>query len=384
MLQVIAELLPPISALNPLERYEAARQLPSGSNDWLWVVLLSAVVVLVLGSVVLLVYGIRVRRKRDDRAFHAQTTRLGLTDEESGLLELISQYTRVKDPTAVFSADIVFWRGVAAFQASAGYAAMTPEHQAEMETAIEVLRQKLHYDAPTDWPAEAPAGASAPSERRLTTGSEVAVVHRGKTAGAQVRIIDVRADEIVVESDLPPGDVRPGEAWLLRYARDGSVWEFDATVVRAEQGRLVLSRPGRFRFIERRRYPRTPTDKPAKVAEFVGLKSIRDEELPEFVPGTVVEIAGPGLRIATGLTAAPGGNLLAVVKLGEDSMLEALGKVRRVARDADGAPTLCVELVGLTPDEMAELVRATNDAAREHRAAAGAGEPAPAQHGEVT
>jgi hypothetical protein len=263
----------------------------------------------------------------------------------------------------VFTAAPAFERGAAAFRKSAEFVGMSPQDQAEAGRVLDSLRQKLGFGRPAEPPGE---GAPAPTvaDRHFSRGDEVSVVHRGRPADQQATIVRADAEEVFVESDVPPDSVQPGETWLVRYPSGGMVWEFDATVLRTEGRRVVLSRPVRFRFINRRRFPRVPTSKPAKVADFVGIKSADGEGLPQFVPGEVVEIAGPGMQVVTELRASAGQNVLAVVRLGEGNLVEALGKVRRVVDGEEGTPVLAIELVGLNSDEVAELVKATNLAAQ--------------------
>ena len=152
----------------------------------------------------------------------------------------------------------------------------------------------------------------------------------------------------------------------MRFGREGTLWEFDAPVVSAEGSRVRLARAGRLRFVNRRRFPRVATSKPAHVASFPFSQSHMNLGSREFVEGELTEIAGPGLRVEAAVDVEAGERVLVSLQLGEGHVVEALGKVRRTEEGEDG-PAVVVELMGLSNDEISQLAHETNVAARQAR-----------------
>jgi len=160
---------------------------------------------------------------------------------------------------------------------------------------------------------------------------------------------------------MSPMTCRAGESWLIRHAEGGRLWEFDAPVLRTGAEHISLGRTSRPRFVNRRRFPRVPTVRPAHVAGFPLWRAAADEAAPRFVEGRLVEMGGPGLRVEAPLEARPGQRVLLAMEMGDGGFVEGVGKVHRVSHpDAASDPVFVVELVGLTEDEIASLSKQTN------------------------
>ncbi|MBS3734236.1 MAG: PilZ domain-containing protein [Phycisphaerae bacterium] len=359
----------PFWALNAVERLEAARNMSDDtSSSWLWVALWLVLGLLVLSSIGLIIYGVCAVSRRRRKAFERQGRQSGLSGAEVDTAWNVARAARLKDPSTVFTSEPAFARGVSAYFAGSAFGGLSVESQQSIVGHIESLREKL-LRRPTKTPSQT-------DRQPLNTGGEVSVVHRGQAGGYAGTIREVTDSELVIESDLPPETTRPGEAWLVRYPNGGTVWEFDTSLLRREKNRFVLNRPETFRYINRRRFARMATDMPAQVAETGGIESADADNAPTFLPGNVVEIAGPGLQIASALQARVGQNVLAVVHIDEDKKIRAVGTVRRVQPGEGDTTLLAMELTGLSEEQTAELVRATNAAARNATAPAETGEQA--------
>ena len=351
-----------IATLNPEQKLEAVRRMPAddASSGLLWVVLSIALAVIIVATAVLVILAARAQRRRQAVMMHQEALRLGLSEDEAELLDRLVGVSGTSEPMTLLAVGQTFHAAAERYREGRIFQGLPHTRQAETEALIARLAEKLGFDDRGD--EEEASEDAGPFQE----GGALSVVHRGAADGRQARIVDVHSDDIVVESDLPPESVKIGENWLIRYPNDGTVWEFDATVLRSEGGRHVLSRPARLRFVNHRRFQRAATDQAVQVAAFSGLKA-GEPELPRFVPGRMLEIGGPGVRVRADLDAAVGQSVLALLQVAPDTTLEALGKVRRVLSQDDGAPLLAIELVGLTRRELAELVRLTNHAARKAR-----------------
>ncbi|MHC4582256.1 MAG: hypothetical protein ACYS14_12440, partial [Planctomycetota bacterium] len=162
---------------------------------------------------------------------------------------------------------------------------------------------------------------------------------------------------------------------------------------------LVLAHSYDVRFINRRRFFRAVVNKPALIAGFPFTRKVPagacenqsapdastcSWAAPEFVPATVTEMGGPGLRIEVPAAVEVGSRVLVVVKMSEESaadrrrnsawsqnktvrlskIVEDIAEVRRVEPVGDEF-SLAVELTGLSDSDIDELIRETNSASME-------------------
>jgi len=214
----------------------------------------------------------------------------------------------------------------------------------------------------------------------------------------------VRSDDSEITVQLNDHlELSPGDVLCAHYYFGISVWEFDTSVVRSEGGVVVLTHSKNVRFVNRRRFLRVSVEKSAFIAHFPfrklftvrnlnrndgksavkGAKKGDDEYwgVPEFVPGVVTELAGPGIRIKTQLELEAGERVLVILKLNQikeaapDSeadeeiktleVVEDIGEVKHITAVEDGF-SIAVELVGISDSNINELVRATNSASVEN------------------
>jgi len=355
----------PLAAMDAVQRLNAARKLESDAgNTWLWVGIGAAVIAVAVGATALMILRNKAAQKRSRAAFRRHSERCGLRDEEVGFIARLARLAAMRDISNIFTDQAAFERGATALRASGRFRELSAGDKQHIEGMIQVLREKLGFARQT---VPSSALAEMRDEQQLGEGDEISLVHRGRPAGYTATVAEVTGREVVVEPQVPLDDVKPGETWLVRFPGGGMIWEFDTQVVRAVDGRYVLNRPERLRFINRRRFPRVRAKRPMRLAAFGGLRTGAGEPTVTFLAGTITELAGPGLLIDTTLESSVGQGVLVVLPLREDAVLEGLGKVRRVLTEKGRPQGLAVELVGLNPNEVAELVRATNAAAQKKR-----------------
>jgi len=158
----------------------------------------------------------------------------------------------------------------------------------------------------------------------------------------------------------------------MRYSVAQAAWELRATVVKQAEEHIILRRLDTPRFINRRRFPRISTNRPAQVARFPFHTEQGPAQTPEFVPASLVEVAGPGFRLAglaleDALTVRTGEKILVVLQLQPDKAIEGQARVRRVITPPEGRMIIAAELMDLGEAETAELVRFTQAVALEQQ-----------------
>jgi len=359
----------PAQGLNPLERFDAARSWEaSDTASIVWTLLGVALLVGIAFTLALLLW----RRWRNNRArrevFAQHCEQAALSERQRYVMQAIVKAGKLRNVEAFFTAAPAFNRGAAGLRRSPRVLAMGEAKRREIDELIESIRTKLALPAPAESLVEGGDPDPAKTEP-VAPGDRLMVAYRGHPATFDVQVIEASPEVFVVQSAAPL-DCEPGETWLVRYSKGGRLWEFDAPVLSADAQEVRLGRTGRPRFINRRRFPRVPTSRPAQLATFPFVAPDMTLGSKELVPGELIEIAGPGLRLQAPVTARGGDRVLLALRLGQDNVVEAMGKVRRAVPVEGEGSVLVVELLGLSEEEIAKLAHETNVAAHETVAAA--------------
>jgi hypothetical protein len=281
-----------------------------------------------------------------------------------------------------------------------------------LRTELSFLREKLCFQKKPSVSIGSPSKLKRPSSRHILTGKILYITRRKSPDLGDLGDIEstvTKNDNMELTIKLTTSvESKLGELWRVRYSFGASVWEFDSSVVRCNDDILVLNHSDDIRFISRRRFLRVEVNKPAFIAHFpfsrtlssnnnskkspaIKQSSVNESDNwgpPEFMPATVTELGGPGLRIETKLEAKAGERVLVIVNLSEENdqdlnpsskstslrsvlsrdkkstpskILEDIGEVRHVRALQNGS-SIAVELTGLSDSNLNELIRATNAA----------------------
>jgi hypothetical protein len=344
-----------LAALSPMERVAAVRDALVGGGAWrAWVPAAAAVVA---GLVLIYVSRHWYDRRQALRRFVENAGRLGLAHAERTLLSRLARLAGLKRIDAIFALQAAFDRGAQAYLTSRRAEGMSDEGREDLAATLDALREKLGFAQEAYARQRESAGTAF-----HRVGSAVRVARRGRPGAIEATIRRATLDGVTVETAMEL-EARPGEAWRLRHVdRLGQHWEFDAVVVAGMGRESVVRLIGEPRCINLRRSVRVPTHMPAYLAAFPFVRGSAISA-PEFVPGTLTEIGGQGLRVDSALKTEVGERVLAMIKGHEERMIQGVAKVRRVV-PGEGSSVIVLEMVGLADDEVGTLVQETNRAAR--------------------
>jgi len=380
-----------MGVLPPIERWSAARRMSGDSPSYASryeFVLVASVILVVL---VFLLWWISHRRRTRSRdltreLFAENAVRRGLNGRDRQILLAIVMRSGLGRSHDIFTTVDAFDRGAAKLLAECART-RTVEENERLKTEVAYLRERLGFRAVRSLGGM--AATHRPSSRDIPVGKIVEVTRRRRHhAGVPVRAEVVRNDDLELAVELEePVETRAGDLWCARYAFGVYVWEFDTTAVTCDRTRLVLNHTDSVRFVNRRRFPRVAVQMPALVARFpfarkgpsqaapeagsdrVGVA--HEPGAPEFVSGTITELAGPGLRIELPTPFRPGERVLVMFRpagigggenepvADETCVVEDVGLVRH-SRVAGTGVSIAVELSGLNESEVDVLVRMTN------------------------
>jgi hypothetical protein len=341
----------------------------------------------------------RIRERRNTaNAFKKHAERMGLSENECRILMRIAKIAGLKRSASIFTMSSAFDRGAAAV-IEKSFSSHDVEYGQRLRSEIAFLREKLGFQKQQldtkSWMRE----PEKLSTRRIPVGKKLYLSKKGNRSEPQVDGAVIKSDDVNITVQFDSAvDFKTGDELCVNYYFGVSAWEFDSSVMSYDGNTLILHHADRVRFINRRRFLRVSVDKTAFIAHypfdkiFTFRTEINEEEsldshterqisnkvwgIPEFVPGTVTEIAGPGLRIKTPLELNVGEKVLVVFKLNEIReqdpnsengqihtvrVIEGAGKVKHVTNFEDSLQ-VAVELFGLEDSELNELIRATNSA----------------------
>jgi uncharacterized membrane protein len=351
------ELATILAALSPRERLMAVRDKDPWQVAVSWTVWVPVVVAMVAGVALIALYRWYLSRRRAQQAFAEAADGRNLNQEERRVLAKIVSAARLGRLNAIYDDDVAFERGAIDLMASPPLRAMSEAQRGHVEGVIDALREKLGFTE------------RVPDERRpapavLPRGVRITILRRNVPGLTAAVVMEVGASRITVRPESPV-QARPGEAWRLRHVTPGLQWEFDTAVVEARDGRVVLQRIGEPRCINLRRFLRVPTHTRAMIAPFPFVTGAGEADTPKFVPGIVTEIAGRGLRVDSPLKTRVGDRVLVVFWPQPGKCVQSLSVVRRSTQANEGICVSAVEMIGLSDAEVGELVRETNQAARQ-------------------
>jgi len=382
-------------ALTPVERWEAARRFSSNSTVERPFIFIGVIAIIALAVVFFMISFNRTRqmKKVADSRFAEYSRKIGLSGRERQILFDISNKAGLKQKDSIFTLDTAFNRGVAKIKKVLEGGQETKANN-RLKSELTVIREKLGFQ-------KASAGSTAKlkklSSRQIPIGKKLLITRRkGQDTGDIESTVTQNTDTKLAVELTTPVKITFGEYWCVRYHFGVSVWEFDTSVVSYDGRTLVLNHSNDIRFINRRRFVRVPVRKPAFIARFPfartasdgnkeaavnqnsGITSFRTLRLPEFVPGVVTELAGPGLRIESTLEVRTGQRVLVVFGLDDEQesnsivtsggsnsaiskIVEDIGEVRHT-REIKNGLSIAVELTGLSDADIDDLIRATNAA----------------------
>jgi hypothetical protein len=413
---VIAHLTATVLGLTPLERLDAARKpfdMSFVTERWFAITMMVALLALIALFLIVSYKRAPSGHKASPGLFDEYADKSGLSERERQILQAIAGYAELKESEAIFTTPSAFDRG-GAKMVEESQAWRGSEGSRLLKIELSYLREKLGLQKQRQSSIGSRSKPKRLSSRQIPAGRTVRITRRTNRSSDDIEATVVGNNDIELTLKMVvPVRIAFGEAWRVHYYFGASVWEFDTSVVSYDGDILVLNHSDNVRFINRRRFLRVPVSRPAFIAPFpfaetVACSGSRSDAQklqptstdvsggiwgpPEFVSAVVTELAGPGLRVETALEVNVGDRVLMVFQLDarEDAnssrkegtaapaskVVQDIGEVRHIKAVEKGF-SVAVELVGLSDQDVDELVRATNAASLKAGAAA-SDTPAPA------
>lgn len=347
------------------ERLDALRNTsPAGEHGkWIFV----TVVIIVVCTLIVVPLGVYIY-KRLARLInnlhislhHVSERETKLTSADMELLTRMIRKSGFLRPDLEFTLPHALRIGMTNYLGSDDYTELPGEQRRDVAEKIELLESKLGVPQTSD-------------EQTLTT--------RDILLGATIMVSGVETQDhfdVTVLANTDEGlrvqfshsqKFSPEATWIFRYFDGVKVWGFTTPVVVQDDEHLLLRHTDELEMVNYRRFARVSVNRSAKISRFVFHCSGEAQRPLEFVHADVVEIGGPGVMIQTTLHLRAGERILILLDFGNDETIQAVGKIRRI----NGPDPVKqwnrygVELIGLKPSQIAELMHATNSLAIQKR-----------------
>ena len=400
-----------VRVLTPVERWKAAGRFSTSFMTEQWFILTGIAAIIILTVALLMVSYNRAaqERKLTMQLFVKYAERRGLSKRERQILLEIARKAGLKRVEAIFTMPRVFNNGAAKI-VEESLARQGAEKSKWLRTELSFLREKLGFQKKTSASIGSPAKSGRLSSRQISIGKKLHITRRKIPDLVDIESTVIKNDNMELTVKLTTSlESKPGELWRARYYFGASVWEFDTSVVSCNGNVLALNHSDNIRFINRRRFLRVPVNKPAFIMRFPFVRTLGSSltnvfgnkwGLPEFIPATVTELGGPGLRIEAPLEVKTGERVLVAFSLDDEKdvdsipyqkdaslhailvqpgsaeqdsthlrrgkttpskIVEDIGEVRHITAIENGL-SIAVELTGLSDSDVNELIRATNAA----------------------
>lgn len=380
--------------LTPLERWNAVTNYHSSSASSRWFMVIGLVIIGVLSGLLFIVHRRqKSAQKSSGQLFAEYAEAKKLTDREYRVLMKLAVGAELMRSELIFTLPSAFDRESGRLLENTR-AEQGIEQSRQLQIELALLREKLGFHRPPSLQQSPATEAGVQSTQQIPVNKKFYIKrNRYQDAGYFEATVIENSPEGLTLQFRTPVEIVFGQSWSCRYYTGAFVAEFNTTVLKCSGLMVVLAHSDHVQLINRRRFLRVPVQKPAYVAEFPFKKELipgdgspvtedtaiqnrtnpGDQciELPQFVPATVTELGGPGLRINTRLRLTTGDRILILFTLdtapasgrqpGGEKLIGHIANVRHITTHENGS-SVALELTGLHEDGIDELIRATNRA----------------------
>lgn len=359
-----------ILALTPMERLRAVQSMPNskrastGTNLgsvllWLGVIIGSIVAILAINWAAKL-----CKAKMKDRAnwltFRSSVAELGLGQQDVSLLmEMVKLLELEHDPQSVLTLESSFRTGGDAYFKAEVAAKKSDQAQLEYWRRIGRIRATLGF-------GPSAAGRGQAGSRLIHEDTHLNISAQGQGDDFQAIVQKCSLDRLEVKL-AKPMQLAAGANWFVQFFDDRSLWEFNTRVISAEGDIVILGHVEEMQFVNLRRFDRVPVDYRAEIGVFPFHSEAAKLAQPEFFEATVVEIAGPGLRVHLPQTLRKKSRVLVILEVESKQFIQGLAKVRQIYEPEGVHKVYGLEMCELGPAEMSELAKITTQADRRNK-----------------
>ena len=324
----------------------------------IWWILIVLGVLAVSGLIASWIYSRRQERRKWDR-FETFGQHAGLRSKELVLLRRLTQLAGLKEPSTIYTDEDVFNASALAIMSTPQVVAMPDMARRDLQGSLISMHIKLRFGL-VDEGDELDVFRSS---RQIEVGARVFVTKSGQRMSIEATVTRNSRMEFLLTAEEEIPARRDGDTLTIRYAHGHGAWEFDTKVVQCDGANVSVEHSSELRAVNFRRFPRIATNMHARATVIPFHLGSCDAPL-EFIDVDICEIAGPGLLVRMPAQVEIGQSVLIRLQLEADWFIQGMTKVRRFVTNKSGGPYTAVEFVELDADELTELTRATNLAAK--------------------
>ena len=263
---IISVLNSTLLALSAADRFSSVQKLDSDPSAALWITVTCLVAIGLFKLLFMIKSWIKESKNASSKQlFFKIADEKRLNRREVKMLQDIIRAVNINQKESIFNLTSAFDRGAAKL-VEEHLALRSAEEANNLRTELAFLRQKLDFVKQHPASIGAMMKSNKLSSRQIAVGKRIQIQYRGIKNPETIKavVIENNAKQLIVESEKPIKS-RPGDLWRGRYNFDGSIWEFEVFAVDSGGKTLALEHSDSIRFINQRRFPRIPVNKPAFV-----------------------------------------------------------------------------------------------------------------------
>lgn len=362
IIEIISLRLISIIGLTPLQRLNALKSTsnkkPSDNNGLIWLMVMAVIICLaIVIRKIIQIWKRKAERTANWAFFNSRTKEMGLEKNEIEiLLRMIKLMDLDHEPHSVLTVENDFRSGFEKYLENELSSDSSDHDKAEYEQKIDQLQAKMGFD-------HSAVGGEQSSRGQIREGTNVSVTVVGLDGDFPATVQQCNMENLTFK--LKPelaNSCSPGDKWLITFIDNKSLWKFETSVISKKDDLVFLENVDKMQFVNLRRFDRVPVEQRALLGKFLFHTNDHRVTPPNFAEAKIVEIAGPGLRIRIPQTLHIGERILVILEVEQRRIIQVVGIIRNSYKSNGLHREYGVELVGLSPTEVSEVVEITKEA----------------------
>jgi hypothetical protein len=357
--------------LSPLQRFHSMRRLQGdpitniATSKWFLLSGLGLIGVLLIVLFVIRKMRLEKERLSLDAQFREMCEKCRLTSQEREILISLCRQAQVVNKNMIFMDHAAFESGFAGLMQDSFSAGHSLRQRKQLNVMVHCIKAKMGFQKGTPTNDGAVFAPRKMSSRQIPEGRNVRVeiVSESSVSCFEASVIRNDSFELVLQPQMAV-EATPGHLAQVQYQVGAMTWIFESTIIACGSGGLELNHNEDVKFVNRRRFPRVPVRKNAKIAAFEINQALAGQlTAPVFEDATVMELSGPGLKIQTNMDLKALGRVLIIFEVQPGQVIQDVAEVRAVYPAPNGQ-LVGVEMIGLNENTVNELIQMTHKIAR--------------------
>ena len=356
-----------IIGLTPQQKFSALKSMsdkkPNDNNGLLWAVSMVVIILLLLAiNKIVQIWKNKAENNANWVLFNSRIKELGLDQDE---IEILTQMIKLMDldhqPHSVLTVESDFQSGSEKYFEMELSSNDSDQDKTQYKQKIDQLRAKLRFDS-------SDIDGKQSSSKQIREETSVTVTIEGQDGDFPAVAQERNMENLILKIKPEHANIcNPGDKWLVRFITNKSLWEFETSIISKEDDLVFLAHTDKMKFVNIREYDRVPVEQRALIGKFIFHNNDNRVAPPNFVEAKIVEMAGIGFRVQLPQTLHNGEKVLVILEIEPRRIIQVVGIIRNSYKPNGIHREYGLELLGLSPTEVAELAQITKQASANNK-----------------